>query len=81
MHFAKIALRATGLFIVLSMPLAPAQAAEIKVMYPPPLRTALNDLFPQFERTSGHKLALIHESSWLLVERASARARCRMWRS
>src|SRR5438034_8919679 len=47
----------------------PATAADINVMYPPPLRTALNDLFPQFERASGHKLALTHESSWLLVER------------
>jgi molybdate transport system substrate-binding protein len=51
------------------MLLAPAHAADIKVMYPPPLRTALNDLFPQFEQASGHKLALTHESSWLLVER------------
>jgi len=55
--------------IVLGMALATAHAAEIKVMYPPPLRTALQELFPQFERASGHKLALIHESSWLLVER------------
>src|SRR2546421_1342726 len=55
--------------IVLGMSFAPAQAADIKVMYPPPLRTALNELFPQFERSSGHKLTLTHESSWLLVER------------
>jgi len=46
-----------------------AEAAEIKVMYPPPLRTMLAELIPQFERTSGHKLAVTYESSWLLVER------------
>ena len=46
-----------------------AGAAEIKVMYPPPLRTMLSELIPQFERASGHKLAVTYESSWLLVER------------
>src|SRR5215510_5734090 len=55
--------------IVVGMAFAPAHAAEINVMYPPPLKTTLNELFPQFERASGHKLALTHESSWLLVER------------
>jgi molybdate transport system substrate-binding protein len=44
-------------------------AAEIKVMYPPPMRTMLSELIPQFERQSGHKLAVTYESSWLLVER------------
>jgi molybdate transport system substrate-binding protein len=43
--------------------------AEIKVMYPPPMRTMLAELIPQFERTSGHKLVVTYESSWLLVER------------
>jgi molybdate transport system substrate-binding protein len=65
MRVSAITLAAT----VLGMLLASAQAAEIRVMYPPPLKTTLNELFPQFERTSGHKLALTHESSWLLVER------------
>jgi molybdate transport system substrate-binding protein len=55
--------------MILGMALAPAQAAEVNVMYPPPLRTTLSELFPQFERASGHKLVLTHESSWLLVER------------
>lgn len=56
----------TSLLLVL---LAPAEAAEIKVMYPPPLRTMLSELLPQFEQASGHKLAVTYESSWLLVER------------
>jgi molybdate transport system substrate-binding protein len=57
---------ATSLLLVL---LAPAEAAEINVMYPPPLRTMLSELLPQFEQASGHKLAVTYESSWLLVER------------
>ena len=57
----------SGLFL---MPLfGAAGAAEIKAMYPPPLRTMLSELIPQFERTSGHKVAVTYESSWLLVER------------
>jgi molybdate transport system substrate-binding protein len=44
-------------------------AAELKVMYPPPLRTVLSELIPQFEHASGHKLAVTFESSWLLVGR------------
>ena len=44
-------------------------AAEIKVMYPPAMRTMLSELIPEFERQSGHKLAVTYESSWLLVER------------
>jgi molybdate transport system substrate-binding protein len=58
---------AAGLLLMV-LPVA-AEAAEIKVMYPPPLRTMLAELIPQFERTSGHKLAVTYESSWLLVER------------
>ena len=49
--------------------LGPAPAAEIKVMYPPPMRTVLSELIPQFESQSGHKVAVTYESSWLLVER------------
>jgi molybdate transport system substrate-binding protein len=57
---------ATSLLLLL---LGPAQAAEIKAMYPPPLRTLLSELIPQFEQASGHKLVVTYESSWLLVER------------
>jgi len=58
---------AAGLLLMV-LPVA-AETAEIKVMYPPPLRTMLAELIPRFERTSGHKLAVTYESSWLLVER------------
>jgi molybdate transport system substrate-binding protein len=61
--------RAIAVSLLLTLLPATAGAAEIKVMYPPPLRTMLAELLPQFERTSGHKLAVTYESSWLLVER------------
>jgi len=59
---------AAGSAIVLLL-CAAAHAAEIKIMYPPPMRTLLAELLPQFERASGHKVTVIYESSWLLVER------------
>jgi molybdate transport system substrate-binding protein len=46
-----------------------AGAVEINVMYPPPLRTVLSELIPQFERASGHKAIVTYESTWLLVAR------------
>src|SRR5438132_1629001 len=42
----------------------PADGAEINVMYPPPLRSVLSELIPQFERASGHKASVTYESSW-----------------
>jgi len=59
---------AAGSAIVLLL-CAAAHASEIKVMYPPPLRTLLAELLLQFERESGHKVVVTYESSWLLVER------------
>jgi molybdate transport system substrate-binding protein len=61
--------RAIAVSLLLTLLPATSEAAEIKVMYPPPMRTMLAELIPQFERTSGHKLAITYESSWLLVER------------
>ena len=37
---------------------APAHAAEIKVLSTNAFKTALEDLGPKFEQTSGHKLAI-----------------------
>lgn len=69
MHFNAVAAGAASFLIVLPLLIGPAHAADIKVMYPPPLRTVLSELIPQFERASGHKLAVTYESTWLLVER------------
>ena len=51
------------------LPFSPAGAAEFRVMYPPPLRTVLGELIPQFERASGHKAIVTYEPTWLLVAR------------
>jgi molybdate transport system substrate-binding protein len=56
-----------GVMSVLS--LSQVNAAEIKVMIPPPVREVLNDLIPRFEQASGHKVIATYESSWLLVGR------------
>src|SRR5258707_8393428 len=57
---------ATSLLLLV---LGPTEAAEIKAMYPPPLRTMVAELIPQFEQASGHRLVVTYESWWLLVER------------
>src|SRR5215470_4375431 len=54
---------------LLALLVEPAGAAEIKIMYPPPMRTMLSELIPQFERASGHQAVITYESSWLLVGR------------
>jgi molybdate transport system substrate-binding protein len=54
---------------LLALLVGPAAAAEIKIMYPPPMRTMLSELIPQFERASGHQAVITYESSWLLVGR------------
>jgi molybdate transport system substrate-binding protein len=46
-----------------------ATAAEIKAMIPPPVQPSLNELIPQFERTTGHKLVITYEPSWLIMGR------------
>src|SRR3954467_5676705 len=46
-----------------------ATAAEIKAMIPPPVQPSLDALIPQFERTSGHKLVITYEPSWLIMGR------------
>jgi len=65
MKFRVVA--AAGLLLMLH--LGSARTAEINIMYPPPLRTVLSELIPQFERASGHKAVVIYESTWLLVAR------------
>jgi len=46
--------RATGAAIVLAFLLAPADAAEIKVLSIPGVKPAVSELLPAFERQSGH---------------------------
>jgi molybdate transport system substrate-binding protein len=49
-----------------------AKAAEIKLMCSGAMRPALEELAPQFERASGHKLAITYGSTNVIRERALA---------
>src|SRR5262245_954377 len=44
-------------------------AAEIKLMCPAPMRTTIVELVAQFEKTSPHKVAIVHTPSRFIVER------------
>jgi ABC-type molybdate transport system substrate-binding protein len=46
-----------------------AVAAEIKIMCPAPMRTAIVDLAARFERKTPHKIKFIHLPSSFIVDR------------
>lgn len=46
-----------------------ASAGEIKLMCPPPMRTAIVDLVAQFERQTSHKVEIIHIPSRFIIDR------------
>jgi molybdate transport system substrate-binding protein len=46
-------------------------AAEIKLMCPAPMRTTIVELVAQFERTSPHKVTIVHTPSRMIIERVS----------
>ena len=46
-----------------------AVAAEIKIMCPAPMRTAIVDLAARFERKTPHKITFIHLPSSFIVDR------------
>lgn len=48
-----------------------ATAAEIKLMCPAPMRTTIVELVAQFERTSPHKVTIVHTPSRMIIERVS----------
>src|SRR6185295_14381074 len=50
-------------FVLLFAHSAAADAAEVKLLSVVALGPALNELVPQFERTTGHKLAVQYGSS------------------
>jgi molybdate transport system substrate-binding protein len=49
-----------------------AKAAEIKLMCSGAMRLALEELVPQFERASGHKLTITYGGTNVIRERALA---------
>jgi molybdate transport system substrate-binding protein len=57
-----VAVASIGFMILLAQGVA-AEAAEITLLNLTPLRTALDELGPQFERATGHKLVIKYEQS------------------
>jgi len=55
--------------LALTLPATAALAAEIKLMCPAPMRTTIVELVAQFERTSPHKVTIVHTPSRMIVER------------
>jgi molybdate transport system substrate-binding protein len=58
--------RTLVLAVVVALTLGGADAAEIKVLSSNGLKTALEELAPQFERVSGHKLAITFNAAAVL---------------
>ena len=56
---------------LLAMTLLPAGglAAEIKLMCPAPMRTTIVELVAQFERSSPHKVEVVHTPSAFIIKR------------
>ena|SRR5690348_8885853 len=47
-------------------------AAEIKAMFPAAMKSAMTDLIPQFERSSGHKISIGYGTVGAIVARLKA---------
>ena len=60
---------AAGFILAGVLPPGIAAAAEIKLMCPAPMRTTITDLVEQFERTTPHKVTIVHTPSRMIVER------------
>ena len=57
---------------VMVHPAGAAQAADITVMCPPPMRAVLTDLIAAFERASGRQVAVILAPSKEIIARLQA---------
>src|SRR5436190_670050 len=62
-----------GVAMVLS-PMASARAAELKVLAGGSMTASLNELAPQFERASGHKLTIHFDSTPNLIKQVTSGA-------
>jgi molybdate transport system substrate-binding protein len=71
MRIASFATTAAIGFMLLAQGMA-ADAAEIKVLSVPPMKATLDELGPQFERTTGHKLAIKYDISTVLKRQIDA---------
>lgn len=68
MHRVSAAFIGMALFIVPRI----AEAAEICVLSLPPLRSALSELVPQYEQSSGHKVTITYGTPPQLLDRLQA---------
>ncbi|HEY6258876.1 MAG TPA: substrate-binding domain-containing protein [Xanthobacteraceae bacterium] len=71
MNTSSIKASLLGLALVLS-PLAPAQAAELKVLAGGSMTESLKELAPRFERATGHKLDIHFDSTPNLIKAATS---------
>jgi molybdate transport system substrate-binding protein len=60
------------IFGMVLLPVAAAQAVELRIIAGGSLTSLLNDLGPQFEKTSGHKLAIHVDSTPNIVARINS---------
>ena len=60
------AIIAANVFAVAVVAIGPASAAEVKVLASNALKTVLEELMPQFEKTTEHKLAITYGSTGTL---------------
>src|SRR4051812_31166772 len=58
--------------LVLSAGAAPAGAADITLLCPPPMRSVIVELVAGFERASGHHVAITFAPSKAIIERLEA---------
>jgi len=63
---------AIWILVLVLLPVAGLQAAELKVLAGGSMTAVLNELGPQFERTSGHKLTIHFDSTPNLIKQATS---------
>ena len=73
MDKSSLAASIMGLAMVLA-PIAGAHAAELKILAGGSMTASLNELGPQFERASGHKLTIVFDSTPNLIKAVTSGA-------
>jgi molybdate transport system substrate-binding protein len=64
-----ISLAAAALLLCVSVAVCDASAAEIRLMSPGAVSTSLDELIPQFEKSSGHQVTVGYSPALALVDR------------
>ena len=59
----------TAIACALLLEVSAGQAADIKVLSAPPLRSVMSELLPLFEKSSGHKVTIEYATVGPLVDR------------